>query len=255
MSANTLRAWLIVGLFLSTIHYESIAQERDNSKPTNLYSQIDNFLEYTQIPEFYTLGYNMRLSIAPSEELSLVAEVPFRYHAGTEKAGFGDIRLRTFWVPYKNYERTVGSFGASLDVILPAGDFDKGLGTSSWRFSPGLILGLILNKSQTISIFPNLSYTYTTEPTNENVPDFLKEADHGLTFQVISSFMLAKSAFVLITPIYNIKDFGDINEDEFIIEVEPVIDVAGGKYQAGVFYRGAFQSNQHTFSVYFTIFL
>lgn len=233
----------------------ALAQERDNSKPTNLYSQIDNFLEYTNTPKFYTLGYNMRLSIAPNEALSFITELPLRYQSETAKFGFGDIRLRTFWVPYKDYNKTLGSFGASLDIFAPTGDFDKGLGTSSWRFSPGLIVGFILNKSQTISIFPNLSYTYTTAPSNENVPEFLKEPDHGMSFQIITSFMIPRTGFILVTPIYDIKDFGDVSEDEFLLEIEPVIDFAGGKYQGGVFYRGAFQSNQHTFSLYFTLFI
>ena len=116
-------------------------------------------------------------------------------------------------------------------------------------------MGLILNQSQTISLFPNLSYTYTTEPTNPSVPIQLKEPDHGMSFQVISSFVLGEKGFILVTPIYDIKDFGDANEDEFLLELEPVFNIAKGKFQTGVFYRGAFRSKMHTMSIYFTFFI
>ena len=145
--------------------------------------------------------------------------------------------------------------GASIDLYAPTGRFEDGLGTSSWRISPGIIVGFILNETKTISIFPNLSYTYTSEPSSPNVPDELNETDHGMTFQIINSFVISDDAFVLVTPIYDIKDINDEKEDEFILEIEPVFDLMKDKYQAGVFYRGAFVSKTHTFSVYFTIFL
>lgn len=233
----------------------STLSEKDNSKPTNVYSQIDNFLEFVTAPNYNTFGYNPKLTYAPSEKLSLVLEVPFRYHTETEKFGLGDIRFRTFYIPYKNYEKTFGSFGASIDLYAPTGRFEDGLGTSSWRISPGIIVGFILNEAKTISIFPNLSYTYTSQPSSPNVPDELNETDHGMTFQIINSFVISDDAFVLVTPIYDVKDINDKKEDEFILEIEPVFDLMKDKYQAGVFYRGAFVSKTHTFSVYFTIFL
>jgi hypothetical protein len=44
---------LIVVVFI--IANRALAQEtKDNSKPTNLYSQIDNFLEYTSVESLAT---------------------------------------------------------------------------------------------------------------------------------------------------------------------------------------------------------
>ena len=230
-------------------------QEVDNSKPTNVYSQVDNFLEYVSAPGYHTIGYNPRLSYAPHENFSLVTEVPLRYHTGTKKFGLADIRLRAFYIPYRNYDKLFGSLGASIDVYAPTGNYDHGLGSSSWRISPGVIAGFILNQSQTISIFPNLSYIYTTEPTAASIPDDLREVDHGINFQLINSFILSEDAFVLITPIYDIKDLQDEREDEFILEVEPVIDIMQDRFQTGLFYRGEFRSRIHTISLYFTVFL
>ena len=245
-------------LAMMSIFEAVIAQDdvpKDNSKPTNLYNQLDNLLQFKTTPNFNTYGYNPKLSWAPSEIFSLITEVPFLYNDKTKKFGLSDMRIRAFFVPYKNYEKTVGSFGASLDVGLPTGSFENGLGSSSWRISPGFIIGFILNKAQTISIFPNLSYTYTSEPSSPLVPEYLKETDHGFTFQVISSFVLSKNAFFLLTPIYDVKDFGDEKEDEFIIELEPVFDIMKDKYQVGFLYRGELSSSIHSFSLNFTLFL
>ena len=247
---------LFLTIFICSLSFVILfAQEKDNSKPTNLYSQIDNFIEFEHSPDFNTFGYNPRISYTPNEAISFILEIPFKYIDLSQKFGLSDVRLRTFYVPYKNYEKIFGSFGATLDIIAPTGNYEKGFGTSSWRISPGVIIGIMLNKKQTISMFPNLSYTYTSSPSSELVPDELKETDHGLTFQLINSFVLGDDAFVLITPIYDIKDINDTKEDEFLLEIEPVFDIFKDKYQAGLFYRGAFRSQVHTFSINFTIFL
>ena len=75
----------------------------------------------------------------------------------------------------------------------------------------------ILNKAQTISIFQVLSYVYTSEPRSDEIPDDLKEADHGVSIQFISSFVLSDDLFILITPIFDFKDLQDERKDEFIL--------------------------------------
>ena len=248
---------LIVAFFLiSLLGYgqEEQAKSKDNSKPTNVYSQVDNFLEFTQYKTFNTFGYNPKLSYTPNEDNALNIEVPFLYSTKTDKFGLSDIRLRYFYIPYRDYSKTFGAFGASMDVFIPTGKFEDGLGSSSWRFSPGFTFGLIINESQTISAFPVISYIYTTEPTSDQIPEELKEVDHGINFQVISSFVLSEDAFLLVTPIYDIKDIDDEKEDEFLLEVELVFDIARDKYQVGGFYRASFQSKVHTFRVLFQCF-
>jgi len=231
------------------------AEAKDNSKPTNVYSQIDNFLEFKTTPDFNTIGYNPRITYAPHENHSFVLDVPLLYNTKSEKFGLSDIRLRYFGVFYRNYEKFFGAFGASMDITAPTGKYEDGLGSSSWRISPGITTGFILNQSQTISVFPVLSYVYTTEPTSDQVPEALKETDHGASIQFISSFVLSDDVFLLITPIYDVKDLEDEKEDEILLEIEPVIDIMQDKFQVGAFYRGAFNSNTHTFSIYFTVFL
>lgn len=243
----------LVNLFPQTS--SDIGKQKDNSKPTNVYSQVDNFLEFKNAPDFYSLGYNGRVSYTLNEDNLMLAEIPFRYISNTKKFGLSDIRMRYFYIPYRNYSKFLGSFGASLDIYAPVGKYEYGLGSSSWRFSPGIIIGLMANKSGTISFFPGISYLYTSKPRSDAVPEELKEADHGFTVQLLSSFVISDDWFVQITPIWDVKDFNDTREDEFILEVEPVFDIYRDKFQCGVFYRGEYKSNIHTFSIYFTLFL
>lgn len=137
---------------------EEEVKQKDNSKPTNVYSQLDNTLEYSSTPDYYTLGYNGKVSYAANPDNLLLAEIPLNYTSKTDKFGLSDIRLRYFYIPYRDYTKFVGSFGASLDIYAPTGKFEDGLGSSSWRFSPGVIVGLMANKSGTISFFPSFSY-------------------------------------------------------------------------------------------------
>ena len=75
------------------------AQEKDNSKPTNLYSQVDNLIEYVHSPDYNTIGYNPKISYAPNDAFSFILEVPLRFNDLTQKFGLADVRLRTFYVP------------------------------------------------------------------------------------------------------------------------------------------------------------
>ncbi len=229
--------------------------EKDNSKPTNVYSQVDNYFEYATGPGYHTYGYNPRLSYTPNEDNLILVDLPFKYHSVSQKFGLSDVRVRYFNIPYRDYSKTFGSFGVSLDVTAPVGNYDHQLGSSSWRLSPGLTCGIMADKTGTLSFFPTLSYTYTTKPTAENVPEELNEADHGANFQVLASYVINDDAFFLLTPIWDMKDVDDAREDEFILEAELVFDIFRDKFQCGVFYRGAFQSKLYAYSLNFTLFL
>ena len=96
---------------------------------------------------------------------------------------------------------------------------------------------------------------HQSKPGTDQIPEDMKEVDHGLNIQVITSFVLSDDAFILITPIYDLKDLQDEKEDDFMLEIESVFDIARDKYQVGGFYRGAFNSETHTFKVFFTVFI
>ncbi len=257
---NTIRTclFIIIITYTHAIYAQdstAFAKEKDNSKPTNVYSQIDNYFEYKDAKDYNTIGYNGKLSYAANEDNLLMVEIPIKYNSQTEKFGLSDTRLRYFYIPYRDYTKVLGAFGTSLDIYMPTGNYEHGLGSSSWRFAPGITCGIMANKKGTISFFPLLGYLYTTKPTSNLVPESLREEDHGFTFQVQSSIVLSDDIFMFITPIYDVKDILDEREDEFTLEVEPVFDIYKDKFQCGLFYRGEFESNTHALSLYFTVFL
>ena len=126
--------------------------EIDASKPTNFYSFIDNTLEYQTSSNQNIFGYRGNLTLAPSSEHLVLAEIPLMYNDRTSKFGLGDIRVRYFWLPYKDYSRFIGAFGPSIDIFAPTGSYADGLGSSSWVVSPGMTVGLMV--ADFIQFFP-----------------------------------------------------------------------------------------------------
>ena len=155
----------IILVFL--FHADLIAQnqepqeELDISKPTNFYTFLDNNFEITNTPDFNLIGYRANFTFSISEKNLLLAELPLLYNSATEKFGIGDLRLRYFWLPYKNYENIFGAFGPSVDIFAPTGNVENGLGSDRWIISPGFTAGLMV--AEWIQFFPVLSYQYLSE--------------------------------------------------------------------------------------------
>ena len=68
---------------------------------------------------------------------------------------------------YKNYEKFVGAFGPSIDIFVPTGKIEDGLGSDRWIISPGFTVGLMA--SDMIQFFPILSYQYAGKPVSDNI--------------------------------------------------------------------------------------
>ncbi len=233
---------------------EEMVEEVDASKPTNLYTQWQNTLEWQDLNNANVFGYRALFSLASADQNHLaVVEVPLLYHDGTNKFGFGDIRLRYFGIVYKDYSKLFGAFAPSIDLFIPTGNFDNGLGSSSWRISPGLAVGLIF--SQTFQTFPIVSYLLTTKPSAASIPDEQKKTRHGLTLQSITVFNF-DSWFFWVTPIYVMPDLSDGSiKNQFILELRPSTRVIDGKYQFAIFYRGNFETEVNTWRLAFNLFL
>ncbi|MBD0400110.1 hypothetical protein [Flammeovirga sp. EKP202] len=253
VNLNKKVSFLLTLIFISFSNLIYSQEEKDNSKPTNIYSQIDHFVEFNHSPEGDTYSYNPRVSYTFDETNLLLVELPYRFLPKTNASGLGDPRLRYFYIPFKDYTKTISSVGLSLDVTLPLGDTKKGIGDGCFKFAPGLMLGFMANKSQTISFFPTIAYQYTyQQKQSEQSKD---QIYHGLNIEFLSSFVLSEDLFVHVKPILDVKDMSNFSQSEFVLEVEPVVDICKDKYQVGVFYKGEFRKNAHTFSVYFTIFI
>lgn len=244
----------IVTIFAITACFTvtSWSQEIDASKPTNFYSFIDNTLELTNSENQNVFGYRGNITYAPSSEHLVLGELPLLYNDRTKKFGLGDIRARYFWLPYKDYSKFVGAFGPSVDVFLPTGSFEDGLGTSSFVMSPGVTVGLMA--ADWIQFFPILSYQYVSKPSTDLIPEAQKKERHGLTFQVLMPIVISPKFFVQVTPIFSKNDFDDAGADRYAQEINAAYSLTG-KLQLSGYFKGVFKDKIYTYRMGLTVFL
>lgn len=223
--------------------------DKDNSKPTNVYSQVDNYFEYTTTDQGNGYGYHPKINYAPNESELYLIEVPILHNEHTGATGVRDLRFRYFNVPYRDYSKTFGALGLSFDAYIPVGNVEKGLGNGRWNLSPGVMFGIIANDDASLSFFPTLAYSYTSTSNAAagNLP-----ATHGMSVQVLSSYKINRESFIQVTPILELAEGGGRTRK---LEVEYVRDVFGGDYQAGFMYRRNFDNDDTTYRLNFTVFL
>lgn len=246
-----------ITLFIVGILFASVAMAQDEtidaSKPTNFYTLLDNTIENTFSPNQNVFGYRGKLLYAPSEAHLILAEVPLLYNDRTSKFGIGDLRARYFYLPYKNYDKFFGAFGPSIDVFMPTGSFENGIGSGRWIISPGLTAGLMA--ADWIQFFPILSYQYQSGLVGSAAPDGVPNEElHGVTFQVITPIVFSEKFFVQVTPIFKMNNLGDERQDRYIQEFLGQY-VLSETLQASLFYNGNFKDEIHQVSLGLTIFL
>ncbi|WP_136479805.1 transporter [Cognatitamlana onchidii] len=245
---------LIVLPLLLLMSLVTFAQEEDSidaSKPTNFYSFVDNTLEYSSQENQNVMGYRGKLTLAPSAEHLVLFEAPLLYNDRTEKFGLGDLRARYFWLPYKNYDKTIGAFGPSIDVFAPTGSFENGLGSGRWIVSPGVTVGIMA--ADWIQFFPIASYQYASKPVYDNPIPAADMATHGLSFQVITPIVFSEKFFVQLTPVFKMNNFNDERNDRFEQEAFAAYSL-NPKMQLTAFYSGKFEDKNHTVSAGLSVF-
>ncbi|NME69156.1 hypothetical protein [Flammeovirga aprica] len=225
-------------------------QERDVSKPTNFYTFLDNNFEYNSTPNTTVCGYRANLTFSFSESHLLLAEMPLLYNSTTEKYGIGDLRLRYFWLPYKDYSKTFGAFGPSIDIFAPTGNFENGLGTGRWILAPGLTFGIMV--ADWIQFFPVLSYQYLSAVSGQK-SDVNNSALHGATFQVITPIVFSKKVFTQLTPTVGIEDFSKADQIHFKMEMMFSYGFRDD-FWINLFYKGAFKQDFHSLRIGFTTY-
>ncbi|WP_298536680.1 hypothetical protein [uncultured Algibacter sp.] len=226
-------------------------QSIDTSKPTNFYSFVDNTLEFSSQENQNVMGYRGKLTLAPSAEHLILFEAPLLYNDRTDKLGVGDLRARYFWLPYKNYDKTIGAFGPSIDVFAPTGNFENGLGSGRWIVSPGVTVGIMA--ADWIQFFPIASYQYASKPVYNNPAPALDVATHGLSFQVITPIVFSDKFFMQVTPVFKMNNFNDERQDRFEQEVFAAYSL-NSKMQLTAFYSGKFEDENHTVSAGLSVF-
>lgn len=223
----------------------------DASKPTNFYSYLNNSLEFISRENNGNLvGYRANITYSPSERHLILGEVPLQYNLQREKFGFGDIRARYFYLPYKNYEKFVGAFGPSVDIIAPTGNTANGIGTGRWIIAPGLATALMF--AEWFQVFPVLSYQYMSKPVNEDLAA-MNDPIHGVTLQFISVLALSPESFVAITPTLNEHFVSGTSSFSYIQELSFGYMV-GPKGQVSAYFKGDFKDKLYQVSAGYTFF-
>ena len=240
--------------FFLLFTFTVMAQEEtqiDASKPTNFYSYLNNSLEF--ISRKYSgnlVGYRANITYSPSERHLILGEVPLQFNLQREKFGLGDIRARYFFLPYKNYEKFVGAFGPSVDIIAPTGNASNGIGTGRWIIAPGLATALMF--SEMFQVFPVLSYQYMSKPVSDDVAA-VNDPIHGITLQFISVLALSQKSFVAITPTFNEHFVNKTGTFSYIQELSFGYMV-GPKGQLSAYFKGDFKDNLYQVSAGYTFF-
>lgn len=244
---------ILILFFLFTLNLVAQESQPDASKPTNFYTTLYNHLEYdSRKSGGDVMGYRAEFLYAPSEAHLLLAELPVLFNNGTDKFGIGDFRARYFYLPYKNYDNFFGAFGPSVDIFAPTGNFENGLGSSSWLVQPGITVGLMA--ADWIQLFPILSYQYTSKPTTDLIPEAIKMEQHGLSFQIIAPIIFSEKFFMQVTPIYTASNFTEQRADRYIQELIAQYALTEN-LQVSAFYRGVFKDDNHTFRLALVVFL
>ncbi len=248
----------ILTISLSTIAVSNLsAQEEDEpeldiSKPTNFYTFLDNNLETTFTDGANIYGYRANLTLSIDERNLMLIEAPLLYNDASKTFGIGDLRTRYFYLPYKDYSKLFGAFGPSVDIFIPTGNAENGLGSGRWVIAPGVTAGLMV--SETIQFFPVLSYQYVSKSNLDSIPDSENESLNGVSFQVITPIVISERFFTQITPVLALNDF---REDDSFRYSQEVLLSYGIKptLWANLFYRGTFEDDIHTIRLGITIYL
>lgn len=232
----------IVALLFIVVHTSTFGQEKiDNSKPTNLYQRLNAVAEFS---DGGTYGTRLIFNGVPKDNILYSIELPLLYKEDAEgkngKFGVGNLRARFFHVTHKNYEKTFGAFGYSVDVFVPG---QEGIGDNNLMISPGVLVGIIA--TERVQFFPIVSYQYRADITNGAV-------SHGASFQVITPVKFNDKSFMRFTPIWQLPDFRNGNittafETQFNYFVSP-------KVQLQLFHMGH-EKYGNTFRIGTTIFL
>jgi hypothetical protein len=231
--------------------YGQEAPRIDASKPTNFYSYLNNSLEFISREKSGNLiGYRANITFSPSERHLILGEVPFQYNIQTEKFGLGDVRARYFYLPYKNYEKFVGAFGPSVDVIAPTGVATNGIGTGRWIIAPGLATAFMFSES--FQVFPVLSYQYMSKPVYTDTLA-VNNPIHGITLQFIGVIAFSEKAFITITPIFNQHYVNGHGEFSYIQEFSAGYMISP-KGQLSAYFKGDFKDKIYQMSVGYTVF-
>lgn len=231
------------------------SQGVDASNPTNLYTQINTQLEYTSNEDGVNLyGFRGNIQYTFNPNNLVLAELPVLYNDAMSSFGLSDVRVRYFSVVHRVMTPEKFSVIAPfVDVTLPTGSFEDGLGRSSFVLSAGAVYGFAISKK--VLLFPGLSVVHITKPTTDLLPESLKFSSTGMVAQANASISFNDRWFLFVNPTVTVLNTegnwsdiwsGDFNLNHMIVP---------NKLKANVGYFPNFTNEINTVRIGATFFL
>jgi len=247
---------LLISISITTVNAQDEGKKVvDASNPTNLYTQINTAFEYSSLKDGTNL-YGMRANVQYSFDANnlVLAELPLLYNEATSAFGLSDVRVRYFTIVKR--VMTADKFHVMapfVDITLPTGNFEDGLGSSSFVLSAGSVYGFAASKK--IKLFPGLSVVHVTKPGTDLIPDASKFSSTGFSAQANVSISFNKSWFLFVNPVmtmlntdgaWNETWSGDFNLNHMFIP---------NKILANIGYSPNFTNKANTVKLGVTFFL
>jgi hypothetical protein len=248
-------ALLFIGASFAQESESKKTTEVDASNPTNLYTQVNTQFEYTSRKDGTSLfGFRGNVQYTLNADNLVLAEIPFLFNDATNTFGVSDIRLRYFNIAKRVATPEKFSVIAPfVDLTLPTGSFENGLGTSSFVLSAGSVFGFAISKK--VLLFPGLSVVHITKPSTDLIPEEQKFSSTGLLGQANASISFSKDWFLFLNPILSVLntdgDWHSVWSGEFNLNYM----VIPNKLKANIGYFPNFTNDIHTIRFGTTFFL
>lgn len=192
-------------LVFSAISFHAFSQQDsakpkdiDPSKPTNLYTQINALGEYSHSSYQKLTGVRFNIQYAVNPDNLILAEIPLLQNSNTGSFGISDLRVRYFRAVKRNISPRFIAIAPFADISVPTGSYAKGLGTSQWSLSFGMVGGFIVSKS--FAVFPGVGFVHLTKPSTSLIPEASKFTSNGVSLQLNGSLSFSKSTFLFVNP-------------------------------------------------------
>lgn len=198
--------------------------EIDPSKPTNLYTQVNANTEFQFSNQQNLYGVRMNVQYAFNPDNLVLADLPFLYNDRTNKFGPGDLHVRYYTVIKRNISKSLIAIAPFVDLSIPMGSYQNGLGSSSLSVAAGVVFGFVLSKQ--FSLFPGISYLHISKQSTDIIAEDSKFSSDGIGFQINGSYRFNKRTFMFFNPtptFLNINGIwqtiwsGDLNVNRIII--------------------------------------
>lgn len=226
-------------------------KEIDAAIPTNLYTKLVSQMFYTSKSNGDITGLQFDINYTPDPDNLILAELPIGYNNESKVFGIMDMRIRYFTAIERNISSSFIAIAPFLDVTIPTGSFEDGLGTSTWNFSIGSVFGFIITDG--VAIFPGVGYVHTSKPTTDLIPDSSKKAGNGFAIQSNISISFSKSLFMFLNPVYTSLIYNSEYKDSWVIESTLNYMIIQNEMQLTAGYIGS-TSDVHKFKLGATLY-